>query len=196
MTSRPREVPRGFVRVKRLWLRLCVSSTVRDERTLCSSREVASKRAVGRVSRSSDRCSAARAPPSSGSESSLLDKRSQYSLTRCPGTAPDPSGDAIGTWDTGHFDNDTAADFSHTLDEATEAERESILRCALLLAIDSQGYLDCDIAAGAIASAALVAAQCPGGELITTAYGPKRPLPQLSPDLRDLAIRALDRAVT
>ncbi|MEU7061988.1 DUF4259 domain-containing protein [Streptomyces sp. NPDC046197] len=102
----------------------------------------------------------------------------------------------MGTWDTGHFDNDTAADFAHTLDEATEAERESILRHALLLAINTQGYLDSDIAAEAIAAAALVAAQCPGGEPITTAYGPKHPLPQLSPDLRDLAIRALDRAVT
>ncbi|MEU3504658.1 DUF4259 domain-containing protein, partial [Streptomyces hundungensis] len=95
-----------------------------------------------------------------------------------------------------HFDNDTAADFSHTLDEATEAERESILRHALLSAIDTQGYLDSDIAAEAIAAAALVATQYPGGQPITTAYGPKHPLPQLSPDLRDLAIRALDRAVT
>ncbi|MEU7305355.1 DUF4259 domain-containing protein [Streptomyces sp. NPDC007206] len=102
----------------------------------------------------------------------------------------------MGTWDTGHFDNDTAADFSHTLDEAPAAERESIVRRALLLAINTQGYLDSDIAAEAVAAAALVAAQCPAGDPVTTAYGPKQPLPQLSPHLRDLAIRALDRAIT
>ncbi|MFG3205238.1 DUF4259 domain-containing protein [Streptomyces sp. NPDC048192] len=102
----------------------------------------------------------------------------------------------MGTWDTGHFDNDAAADFSHTLDEAPAAERESIVRLALVLTIDTQGYLDSDIAAEAVAAAALVAAQCPTGEPVTTAYGPQRPLPQLSPELRDLAIQALDRVIT
>ncbi|WP_258573590.1 hypothetical protein [Streptomyces sp. KM273126] len=38
----------------------------------------------------------------------------------------------------------------------------------------------------------MVAAQCPGGEPLTAAYGPKYPLLQLSLNLRDLAIRALD----
>ncbi|WP_405488889.1 DUF4259 domain-containing protein [Streptomyces sp. NBC_00096] len=31
---------------------------------------------------------------------------------------------------------------------------------------------------------------------MTTAYGPDSPLPRLSADLRDLAVRALDRVVT
>ncbi|MFH8533807.1 DUF4259 domain-containing protein [Streptomyces tendae] len=101
----------------------------------------------------------------------------------------------MGTWDTGHFDNDTAADFSNRLDEAAEADREGILRQALLLAINTEGYLDSDIAAEAVAAAALVAAQSPGGEPVTTVYGPTHPMPQFSSDLRDLAIRALDRAV-
>ncbi|MFG3207369.1 DUF4259 domain-containing protein [Streptomyces sp. NPDC048192] len=62
----------------------------------------------------------------------------------------------MGTWDTGHFDNDAAADFSHRLDQAAAAERESIVRRALVLTIDAQGYLDSDVAAEAVAAAALV----------------------------------------
>ncbi|MGQ5637819.1 MULTISPECIES: DUF4259 domain-containing protein [unclassified Streptomyces] len=93
----------------------------------------------------------------------------------------------MGTWDTGHFDNDAAAGFSDTLDEAPEAERQSIVRRALVLTLGTKGYLDSDIAAEAVAAAALVAAQCPAGEPVPTAYGPQRPLPQLSPELRDLA---------
>ncbi|MEU0297379.1 DUF4259 domain-containing protein, partial [Streptomyces microflavus] len=44
-----------------------------------------------------------------------------------------------------------------------------------------------------VAAAALIAAQCPGGEPVTTAYGPKKPLPPLPAGLRPLAVRALDR---
>ena len=48
----------------------------------------------------------------------------------------------------------------------------------------------------AVAAAALVAAQCPGGDPVTTAYGPKLPVPELPLDLRELAVRALDRVIT
>ncbi|GHI89935.1 DUF4259 domain-containing protein [Streptomyces xanthophaeus] len=102
----------------------------------------------------------------------------------------------MGTWDVGPFDNDTAADFSGSLDEAPEGERETLIRAALACAADTPGYLDQDIAAEAIAAAALVAAQRPGGEPVTTPYGPDLPLPELPADLRGLAVRALDRVVT
>ncbi|MEE1844935.1 DUF4259 domain-containing protein [Streptomyces sp. NPDC007076] len=97
----------------------------------------------------------------------------------------------MGTWDTGHFDNDTAADFSGAVDNAPEAERAALLRNALTVAIEAD-YLDSDEGAPAVAAAALIAAQCPGGEPVTTAYGPDKPLPTLPAELRPLAVKALD----
>lgn len=102
----------------------------------------------------------------------------------------------MGTWDVGPFDNDTAADFCGDLDDAPENEREALIRRALAEAIDTLGYLDEDIAVQAVAAAALVAAQCPGGTPVTTAYGPDLPLPRFSGDLRAFAVVALDRVVT
>ncbi|MFF2660668.1 DUF4259 domain-containing protein [Kitasatospora sp. NPDC058032] len=103
----------------------------------------------------------------------------------------------MGTWDIGHFDNDTAADFSGTLDETPLAEREAVVRRVLTLAADTgaEDYLDCDEAVEAVAAAALVASQCPGGEPVTTSYGPDEPLPVFPTDLRPLAAEALDRVL-
>ncbi|MGW0754095.1 DUF4259 domain-containing protein [Streptomyces sp. NPDC002587] len=101
----------------------------------------------------------------------------------------------MGTWDVGPFDNDTAADFSGDLDEASAYERESIIRKTLVRAIDTTGYLDSDIAEEAVAAAALVAAQCPDGEPADPHYGPEQPLPDLT-GLRELATQALDRVMT
>ncbi|MDQ0842906.1 DUF4259 domain-containing protein [Streptomyces sp. V1I6] len=101
----------------------------------------------------------------------------------------------MGTWDIGHFDNDTAADFSGTLDDAAESERPGILREALLRVVGTDDYLDSDEAVEAVAAAALVAAQCPGGEAVTTPYGPDEPVPALPADLRMLAVEALDRTL-
>ncbi|MEU8674151.1 DUF4259 domain-containing protein [Streptomyces sp. NPDC048560] len=103
----------------------------------------------------------------------------------------------MGTWDIGHFDNDTAADFGGTLDDAPPGKREALLRDALT-AVTGTGpgeYLDGDEAAVAVAAAALIAAQCPGGKPVTTPYGPDEPLPPLAPELRALAVSALDRVV-
>ncbi|MFD4641239.1 DUF4259 domain-containing protein [Lentzea sp. NPDC058436] len=101
----------------------------------------------------------------------------------------------MGTWDVGHFDNDTAADFSGKLDAAAEAERESIIRTALTSTIESDEFLDSYEACQAVASAALIAAQLPGGTPVTTAYGPDNPLPVFPADLRALAVQALDRVL-
>lgn len=107
---------------------------------------------------------------------------------------PDAKITDMGTWDIGHFDNDTAADFSGTLDKALESEREDIVRSALTRTIETEEYLDSDDACTAVASAALIAAQCPGGKPIS-AYGPHEPLPVFSTDLRPLAVQALDRVL-
>ena len=98
----------------------------------------------------------------------------------------------MGTWDVGPFDNDTAADFGN----APENERENMIRHALTRAVDTTDYLDSDTAVHAVAAAALVAAQCPGGQPVTTAYGPDHPIPHLAADLRALAVQALDRVET
>ena len=101
----------------------------------------------------------------------------------------------MGTWDVGPFDNDTAADFGGDLDEAAEGEREGMVRGALTRVIDTAVYLEASQSQEAVAAAALVAAQCPGGEPADPIHGPKEPLPGLT-GLRGLALQALDRVMT
>lgn len=47
-----------------------------------------------------------------------------------------------------------------------------------------------------MAAAALIAAQCPGGDTIDTPYGPERPMPAFPNDLRTLADEALARVIS
>ncbi|WP_324611770.1 DUF4259 domain-containing protein [Streptomyces sp. WM6368] len=92
---------------------------------------------------------------------------------------------SMGTWDTGPFDNDTAADFANALDDAEPEARESLIRGVLIRTIDATGYLK--QAEEAVAAAALIAAQCPGGEPVDRSYGPETPMPIFPSDLRRLA---------
>ncbi|MFI1824889.1 DUF4259 domain-containing protein [Streptomyces sp. NPDC020412] len=103
----------------------------------------------------------------------------------------------MGTWDTGPFDNDSAADFAGRLDDAAPGEREAIVRSTLIRALEvaAPDFLDSHEGDQAVAAAALVAAQCPDGETVNPNYGPKQPLPVFGPGLRPLAVRALDRVV-
>ncbi|MGW4056208.1 DUF4259 domain-containing protein [Streptomyces sp. NPDC004779] len=102
----------------------------------------------------------------------------------------------MGTWDIGPFDNDTAADFSYRVDSAPEGKKAEVLLTAFREVTGTgEEYLDADLSMEAIASAALVAAQCPGGEPVTTSYGPKEPLGVLPAALRAEAVAALDRVV-
>ncbi|MGY1453781.1 DUF4259 domain-containing protein [Streptomyces sp. SS8] len=101
----------------------------------------------------------------------------------------------MGTWDIGPFENDMAADFAGTLDGAAPDERESLVRATLGRVARTRDYLDGSEGEEAVAAAALVAAQCPGGEPVSTGYGPKEALPAFSGDLRPLAVEALDRVV-
>ena len=101
----------------------------------------------------------------------------------------------MGAWGTGPFDNDEAADFAGGLDDLSEDKRADAVREALTRAVEEADYLDGDDAAVAVAAAALVAAQCPGGDEVDSVYGPKESLPQLPDDLRSLAAVALDRVL-
>ncbi|MFF4263509.1 DUF4259 domain-containing protein [Streptomyces virginiae] len=97
----------------------------------------------------------------------------------------------MGTWNTGPFDNDTAADFADALDAAEPAAGESLIRGVLIRTIEATGRLT--EADEAVAAAALIAAQCPGGTPVDTPYGPETPMPVLPSELRALADEALAR---
>lgn len=99
----------------------------------------------------------------------------------------------MGTWDVGPLDNDEAADFAHVLDETAPDKREELVRATLNRAVQAPDYLEGPQAQEAAGAAALIAAQCPGGEQISTSYGPEEALPAFADDLRPLAVEALDR---
>ncbi|AEV85294.1 hypothetical protein ACWT_4274 [Actinoplanes sp. SE50] len=106
----------------------------------------------------------------------------------------------MGTWDVGPFDNDTAADWCGDLDEAAPGQREALIRDALnRVAEHGDEYLDSDEAVEAIAAAAIVASQLPGGTAITTPYAPDFLLEggriEVPDDIPAIAVRALDRIV-
>lgn len=106
----------------------------------------------------------------------------------------------MGTWDDGPFDNDSAADWCGDLHDADPSARAAMIRAALMAAALNTGYLDYDDAASAIAAAAIVASQMPGGEPITSPYAPDFLLAgeslALDDDLPQLAIKALDRVLS
>ncbi|MFI8001759.1 DUF4259 domain-containing protein [Streptomyces sp. NPDC086010] len=103
----------------------------------------------------------------------------------------------MGTWGMGHFDSDTAADFAGGLDDARPGRREEMIREALALAArtSADDHLDADDGVVAVAAAALLAAQRPGGIPVDSVYGPDDPVPPLAPELCGLAVTALDRVV-
>jgi hypothetical protein len=102
----------------------------------------------------------------------------------------------VGTWDAGPFDNDDAADFANDLNDAPEPQRVAMIRAALTAAVENDDYLDYGDGAPAVAAAALVAHRLPGGEQFApNNYGPQAPVPNLPPDLIQLAIGAVERVL-
>ena len=104
----------------------------------------------------------------------------------------------MGTWGIGPFDNDTAADWCGDLHDADSAQRVELMRAALAATVDQgDGYLDSDVAVEAIAAAAIVASQLPGGPPVTSPYAPDFLLAggtvDVPGDLPLLALCALDR---
>ncbi|MDQ1654691.1 MAG: hypothetical protein QOI35_3891 [Cryptosporangiaceae bacterium] len=103
----------------------------------------------------------------------------------------------MGAWGDGPFDNDDAADWAAELDAAAPAERLDVIRAALAAAA-SADYLDADDGQRAVAAAAVVAAQRPGGPPLDTSYAPRiladGIVLDVPDELRHLAAAALDRA--
>ena len=102
----------------------------------------------------------------------------------------------MGAWDAGPFDNDSAADFAGDLDDAPESDRVAMIRTALTTAVETDGYLDLDDGAPAVAAAALVACRLPGGvPFRPNNYCPEALIPDVPPSLVSLAISAIDRVL-
>jgi hypothetical protein len=106
----------------------------------------------------------------------------------------------MGTWGVGPFDNDTAADWCGDLDEAAPQQRAALIRGVLSrVAGHGDKYLDSDDAVEAIAAAAIVASQVPGGAAVDTAYAPDFLLEggavEVADDVPGIAVRARDRIV-
>jgi hypothetical protein len=106
----------------------------------------------------------------------------------------------MGTWDVGPFDNDTAADWCGDLDDAAPEQRAALIREVLSrVAGHGDEYLDSNDAVEAIAAAAIVASQLPGGTAIDTPYAPDFLLEggtvEVAGDVPAIAVQALDRIV-
>ena len=100
----------------------------------------------------------------------------------------------MGTWGTGPFDSDLAADFVDELEGLSSEQIIDVLHGALQRVADSGTRVDGGDGVEAVAAAALVAAQGPGSRIVIDPDdGPKEPLPQLPVSLRALARRALHR---
>jgi len=106
----------------------------------------------------------------------------------------------MGTWDVGPFNNDTAADWCDDLHDTARDQRLPLVRATLSAVADNDDtYLANRLADRAIAAAAVVASQLPGGEPLVTPYAPNFLLEggmlDVPDDIPPLALRALDRVV-
>jgi hypothetical protein len=104
----------------------------------------------------------------------------------------------MGTWGIGLFSNDDAADLLGSLDDAEPAMAVALLRDALTAA-DNDHYLQVDVGQAAMAAAAIVAAQHPGGPRLDPSTVPAWLVEDSGLDLPEeldrLALVALDRVV-
>ncbi|GAB7037681.1 MULTISPECIES: DUF4259 domain-containing protein [Catenuloplanes] len=106
----------------------------------------------------------------------------------------------MGAWDVGPFDNDSAADWCGELNDAAPEQRVAFVRAALSrVAEHGDAFLDSRYAEQAIAAAAVVASQLPGGTTVDTPYAPDFLLNggrvEMAGDVPAIAVRALDRVV-
>lgn len=101
----------------------------------------------------------------------------------------------MGFWDVVPFDNDDAADFAGDLDAATAGARTGMVDRVLDRVVTTNDDIDGSHVPRAVAAAALIAAQCPGGAATCPIYGPFTPMPQFPSSLKQLAIDALDNVL-
>ncbi|MFJ6686300.1 DUF4259 domain-containing protein [Streptomyces werraensis] len=100
----------------------------------------------------------------------------------------------MGTWGTGPFDSDLAADFVDELEGLTPEQIIDTLQGSLQRVVDSDARIDGGDGVEAVAAAALVAGQVSGsGIVIDPDDAPKTELPQLPLFLHVLARQALRR---
>ncbi|MFH8701613.1 DUF4259 domain-containing protein [Streptomyces chartreusis] len=102
----------------------------------------------------------------------------------------------MGTWGTGPFDSDLAADFVDELEGLPPQKVIDVLELALQRVTDSGSRVDGGDGVEAVASAALVASTIPdSGIVIDPDDGPREPLPELPLSLRRSAMLALHRVL-
>lgn len=98
----------------------------------------------------------------------------------------------MGTWGTGPFDNDAAADWAGALDALAPGERADEVRRVLQEALDPAEDRGDEV----VAAAAVVAAALPDGPPLGDGYGPQQPVEGLTGDDAPTALGALDRVTS
>uniref|UniRef100_A0AAU3HQL6 DUF4259 domain-containing protein n=1 Tax=Streptomyces sp. NBC_01393 TaxID=2903851 RepID=A0AAU3HQL6_9ACTN len=102
----------------------------------------------------------------------------------------------MGTWGTGPFDSDLAADFVDELEGLTHQQVIDVLGRAFQRVTDSGERIDGGDGAEAVAAGALVAGTLPDSPLVIDPDdGPRKPLPKLPAFLHASARLALDRVL-
>lgn len=102
----------------------------------------------------------------------------------------------MGTWGTGPFDSDMAADFVDGLAGMSSEQVIEAMTRAFQRVVGSGSRVDGGDGAEAVAAAALIAGQIPGSQVVIDPDdGPSEPLPVLPLSLRPEAERALRRVL-
>ncbi|WP_432250198.1 DUF4259 domain-containing protein [Streptomyces sanyensis] len=102
----------------------------------------------------------------------------------------------MGTWGTGPFDSDLAADFVDGLEGLTRQQVIDVLERAFQRVTDSGARVDGGDSAEAVAAGALVASTLPDSHVVIDPDdGPGEPLPELPASLHASARLALDRVL-
>ncbi|CAM5407845.1 hypothetical protein SALBM311S_04481 [Streptomyces alboniger] len=102
----------------------------------------------------------------------------------------------MGTWGTGPFDSDLAADFVDELEGLTHQQAIDVPGRAFQRVTDSGERVDGEDGAEAVAAGALVASTLSDSPTVIDPYdGPREPLPTLPASLRASARLALDRVL-
>jgi hypothetical protein len=102
----------------------------------------------------------------------------------------------MGTWGTGPFDSDLAADFVDELEGLTHQQVIDVLEQAFQRVTSSGARVDGGDGAQAVAAGALVASTIPDSPIaIDPDDGPREPLPKLPASLRASARLALDQVL-
>jgi hypothetical protein len=102
----------------------------------------------------------------------------------------------MGTWGTGPFDSDVAADLVDGLEGRTPQQIIDLMTSAFQQVLASGMRVDGGDGAEAVAAAALIASQILDGSVVfDPADGPSEPLPGLPFSLRPMAQQALRRVL-